>query len=206
MRSDGHLRCLRRICSRHIFERDADWQYGLDGDIQTCLFVDLMEAAHVDATLAELSRLMAKFVQDRISEPIGFVAGPKRGNSLLIRETARRLGRHSEFVKQQPLFSGWIEGPIDPGSPALVVDDVASDGELLVSVVERLRDQGHRVIAVIVLIDRDEGNSRLLLRERAVDFHYMMSASDDDLRRIRAEAARGFDADRGGQVGPPVDR
>jgi len=42
------------------------------------------------------------------------------------------------------------------------------------------------VIAVIVLIDRDEGNSRLLLRERAVDFHYMMSASDDDLRRIRA--------------------
>jgi hypothetical protein len=34
----------------------------------------------------------------------------------------------------------------------------------------------------------------------------MMSASDDDLRRIRAEAARGFNADRGGQVGPPVDR
>jgi hypothetical protein len=48
MRSGSHLRCLRRICSRHIFERDADWQYGLDGDIQTRLFVDLMEAAHLD--------------------------------------------------------------------------------------------------------------------------------------------------------------
>jgi orotate phosphoribosyltransferase len=206
MRSDSPLQCLRRLCSRHIFERDADWQYGLDGDIQTRLFVDLMEAAHVDATLAELSRLMAGFVQDRISEPVGFVAGPKRGNALLIRETARRLGRHSAFVKQQPLFDRWIEGPIDPGSPALVVDDVASDGELLLSVVDRLRDQGHRVIAAIVLIDRDEGNSGLILREHSVDFHYMMSASDDDLRRIRAEAARGFDEDRGGQVGPPVDR
>jgi fructose-1,6-bisphosphatase/inositol monophosphatase family enzyme/orotate phosphoribosyltransferase len=151
-----------------------------------------MEAAQVDDVLSDLAKLLTGFIKERVQEPIGFVAGPKRGNSLLIRETARRLGRYSAFVKQQPLFGRWIEGPVDPGSAALVIDDVASDGELLLSTIERLRDEGHPVIAAVVLIDREEGDSRHLLGQHSVDFHYMMSASDDDLRRIRAEAARGF--------------
>ena len=183
---------LRGICSRHIYERDSEWQYGLDGDVQSRMFVDLMEAAHVDTSLDALAELLAAFVLSHIDPQSPFVvAGPKRGNALLIRATARKLGRHSAFVKQQPLFDRWIEGPLDPGSTVVVIDDVASDGELLLGAIERLRDEGHRVAAAIVLIDREEGDSRHLLRNRGVQFEYMMSASDDDLRLLRAQVARG---------------
>lgn len=183
---------LKRICSRHIYERDSDWQFGFDGGIQTRLFLDLMEAAHVEDALQELADLMASFVSERIDTSQPFViAGPKRGNSLLIRETARRLSRLSAFVKQQPLFARWIEGPLDPASQVVVIDDVASDGELLLSVIERLRDEGHRVIGALVLVDRQEGDSEHLLRRHGVDFFFMMRASDNDLRQLRAEAARG---------------
>lgn len=192
MASDALWR-LRRICSRHIYERDAHWQYGLDGGIQTRLFLDLMEAAHVDESLHELADLMTSFIADRMATPERFVvAGPKRGNALLIRETARRLGQLSAFVKEQPLFGRWIEGPIDPASPVVVIDDIASDGELLVSVIEHLRDEGHQIIGAVVLVDRQEGDSGQLLRQHNVAFHFLMAASDEDLRRLRAEAARGM--------------
>ncbi|MEY2472958.1 MAG: orotate phosphoribosyltransferase [Actinomycetota bacterium] len=191
--AEPEIALLRRICAFHIAERESGWQFGLDGGVQTRMFVDLMSAAHVDDTLQQLASLFAEFVRSTIGREFAFVAGPKRGNSLLIRETARLLGVHSAFVKQQPLFGRWIEGPVDPTSPALVIDDVASDGELLLNVVERLRDEGHNVVGAAVLIDREEGDSRQLLGRAKVDFHFMMSSSDVDLQRIRAEAARGFE-------------
>ncbi len=152
------------------------------------VFVDLMEASHVDSTLDTLTDITVNFLREKFPISLSyFVAGPKRGNALLIRAVARRLGCNSAFVKEQPLFFAWIEGLVDPGQPVIVIDDVASDGELLLHAIERLRDAGHRVIGALVLVDRVEGDSAHLLKRNDVEFHYMMSASDDDLRRVRTE-------------------
>ena len=185
---------LKMICARHIREAEK-WQFGADGEIQTMVFVDLMEASHVDSTLDTLTDITVNFLREKFPISLSyFVAGPKRGNALLIRAVARRLGCNSAFVKEQPLFFAWIEGLVDPGQPVIVIDDVASDGELLLHAIERLRDAGHRVIGALVLVDRVEGDSAHLLKRNDVEFHYMMSASDDDLRRVRTEAARGTSA------------
>ena len=51
----------------------------------------------------------------------------------------------------------WIEGSIRPGDRVAIVDDVVTTGTSTLDAIDRCREAGHAIVAVVVLIDREEG-------------------------------------------------
>jgi orotate phosphoribosyltransferase len=50
-----------------------------------------------------------------------------------------------------------IEGPLAKNSKVAVVDDVATSGESLLKAIDALKKEGHTVVKVLALVDREEG-------------------------------------------------
>jgi orotate phosphoribosyltransferase len=60
-------------------------------------------------------------------------------------------------------LSRWIEGPpLEPGERCLVVEDVVTTGGSTVKAIERVRDEGHEVAGVLVILDRLAGGAEAI--------------------------------------------
>ena len=57
-----------------------------------------------------------------------------------------------------------IEGVLDPGSRVIVVDDVVTTAGSTLKAIEAAEAAGHTVVAVICLVDREEGGSEKLAK------------------------------------------
>ena len=55
-----------------------------------------------------------------------------------------------------------IEGELEPGSRVIVLDDVVTTGGSTLSAIEATEAAGHRVVAVLSLVDREEGGAAKL--------------------------------------------
>ena len=74
---------------------------------------------------------------------------------------------HAFIVRKQAKEHGTgrrIEGNLAPGSRVVVVDDVVTTGGSTLQAIEAAEDAGHRVVAVLCLVDREEGGSEKLSR------------------------------------------
>jgi orotate phosphoribosyltransferase len=71
------------------------------------------------------------------------------------------------LVRKEPKDHGSgrrIEGDLEPGSRCIVVDDVVTTAGSTLSAIEALEAEGHRVVAVVCLVDREEGGREALAR------------------------------------------
>jgi orotate phosphoribosyltransferase len=60
-------------------------------------------------------------------------------------------------------LSRWIEGPpLEPGERCLVVEDVVTTGGSTIKAIDRVREEGHEVAGVLVILDRLEGGSEAI--------------------------------------------
>jgi orotate phosphoribosyltransferase len=57
-----------------------------------------------------------------------------------------------------------IEGNLEPASNVVVVDDVVTTGGSTLRAIEAVEEAGHRVVAVVCLVDREEGGTEKLAR------------------------------------------
>ena len=69
-----------------------------------------------------------------------------------------------------------IEGNIWPGAKAAIVDDVCTTGTSLLHAIHQAEDAGAHVVAVITVLDRQEGGSAEI-RRRGYSFHSILSAN-----------------------------
>ncbi len=63
-----------------------------------------------------------------------------------------------------------VEGEVRPGWNVVIVDDLATSGKTILSAAERIEDEGGKVSAAVVLIDRLEG-ARERLSKRGITLH-----------------------------------
>ena len=59
---------------------------------------------------------------------------------------------------------GRIEGTLEPGSRVIVVDDVVTTAGSTLRAIEVVEGAGHTVVAVMCLVDREQGGARRLSR------------------------------------------
>ncbi len=74
------------------------------------------------------------------------------------------------IVRKEPKGHGtmqWIEGGVKPGQRVIVVDDVVTTGGSTLKAIERAKEFGLEVVAVLALLDREEGGTETLSREYA---------------------------------------
>ncbi len=73
----------------------------------------------------------------------------------------------------------WVEGPVEPGDRCLVVEDTVTTGGSTVKAIERIREQGLEVAAVIAVVDRLTGGGERI--EAAAEAPYSALVTIDDL-------------------------
>ena len=91
-------------------------------------------------------------------------------------------------VRKEPKQHGLkklIEGAVQPGDRALIVDDVVTSGGSTIEAIRRSREFGLEVTHAVAIIDREEQNGRATIEAEGVSFAALCTLRD--LRRA-AEA------------------
>jgi orotate phosphoribosyltransferase len=111
-------------------------------------------------------------------------------------------------VRKQPKKHGmqkWIEGSVATGARVIVVEDVVTTGASTIDAIERCREEGLQVAAVVALVDRQEEDGMEAIRRvtgRAVPVYAIFTNLDLDARLDARKRARRR-VTRGTTAGPP---
>lgn len=71
----------------------------------------------------------------------------------------------------------YIEGPVQPGSSVVIVDDVVTTGGSALEAADRAIEFGCKVLGIVGVIDRMEGGAKNIL-DRGFFFRSLLSISD----------------------------
>jgi orotate phosphoribosyltransferase len=73
----------------------------------------------------------------------------------------------------------WVEGPVEPGARCLVVEDTVTSGGSTVAAIERIREAGLEVAAVLAAVDRLAGGGPAI--EAAADAPFRALVTIDEI-------------------------
>jgi len=94
------------------------------------------------------------------------------------------------FVRKEKKEHGlqrWVEGPLlEPGTRALIVEDVVTTGGSTVKAIERCREEGLEIAGTVSVLDRLAGGGEAI--EDAGGGPYTALATIDDIYPDRAES------------------
>jgi orotate phosphoribosyltransferase len=86
------------------------------------------------------------------------------------------------FVRGQRKEHGlqrWVEGPVERGTRCLMVEDTVTTGGSTATAIERVREEGLEVVAVVAVVDRLAGGAEKI--EAAADAPYRALVTIDEL-------------------------
>jgi orotate phosphoribosyltransferase len=81
--------------------------------------------------------------------------------------------------RKQHGLQRWVEGPVEEGDRCLVVEDTITSGGSTVKAIERVREQGLEVAAVVAVVDRLAGGAQAI--EAAAGAPYRALVTIDEL-------------------------
>lgn len=109
------------------------------------------------------------------------IAGTALGAVPLATALSLRTGRPCLFVRVDAAKDHGtgkaIEGVLEPGELIVLVEDVVTTGGASVTAVEILRAAGAKVLAVLAVVDRQQGGAERFA-EADVPFHALFTASE----------------------------
>jgi orotate phosphoribosyltransferase len=102
-----------------------------------------------------------------------------------ISDHAYRAASHRQWrtfvVRKQPKDHGLgklIEGAVQPGDRALIVDDVLTSGGSVLKAIAAAREAGLKVEHALVVVDREEQNGREKIESQGVTLISLLSIKD----------------------------
>jgi orotate phosphoribosyltransferase len=121
----------------------------------------------------EGANLTAELLLDRLEAAgVRFVGGPAMGGVLIVQALCvKSLGRNDLryfYVRKQAKDHGTgnrVDGHLEPGSAAILVEDVTTTGGSVLEAVAAVRAQGCPVARVLSILDRNEGGRERLAGE-----------------------------------------
>lgn len=178
-----------RILARFVFvNHDGPVTVGALDQFEISLFLDLFSAATYVEYRQKLARLIAGHIRATpFHERPMQIAVPKEGNVLLADAVAQELELSLVVVRTMVpaiRFGDPVEGMLLAGACVVIVDDIASDGELLVRTVGHIRTHGGRVSSCFCAVERMDGNSRERLAQHGVELHAPIQLDEGTLRGL----------------------
>ncbi|EHR79222.1 orotate phosphoribosyltransferase [Thermococcus litoralis DSM 5473] len=116
-------------------------------------------------------RLIAFLIKAKTEElGLGYdkIAGPELGAVPIAVSLALETEKPILIVRKKKKSYGTgrqIEGVITPGDRVLLVEDVTTTGNSVLRAAKVLEGEGAKVVAIMVVVDREEGAKELLSRE-----------------------------------------
>lgn len=95
---------------------------------------------------------------------------------------------HAFIIRKEPKGHGtaaWLEGGknLPENSPVLIAEDVITTGGSTLKAIERARESGLVPVAVMTLVDRQEGGKEHVEREAGIPVHALVTRADFDAFR-----------------------
>ena len=81
--------------------------------------------------------------------------------------------------KKQHGLQRWVEGPVEAGVKALVVEDTVTTGGSTAKAIERCREEGLEIVGVVAVVDRLAGGAERI--EAAAEAPYRALVTIDEL-------------------------
>jgi orotate phosphoribosyltransferase len=85
------------------------------------------------------------------------------------------------FVRKERKQHGlqrWVEGPVEPGARVLVVDDTVTTGGSTAAAIERIREEGLRIAAVLAVVDRLAGGAERIETAAAAPYSALVTIDE----------------------------
>lgn len=148
-----------------------------DGSL-TDYYIDKYVFETRPAVLAAIvDELEAKIDTDRID----VIVGPALGAVPLVTAVSLETGIDAAFIRMGDKHHGTqarIEGDIDKGQRAAVIEDVSTTGSTLLETAELVEEVGGLPEHLIVVVDRNEGAVERL-RDAGYDLDYLVQVGED---------------------------
>jgi orotate phosphoribosyltransferase len=132
-----------------------------------------------------IGNLLYELIRSRKTWRIKAVGGLTLGAdpvACAIAYTAHLRGDSLEafVVRKEPKKHGtmaWIEGEVKEGDRVVIIEDVVTTGGSAIKAITRARESGLKVIAVVALIDRQEGG-REAIRAMGIPFKALLTKEE----------------------------
>jgi len=72
----------------------------------------------------------------------------------------------------------WVEGPVEAGARCLVVEDTVTSGDSTVAAIERVREQGLEIAAVVAVVDRLAGGGAAIEAAAAAPYRALVTIDE----------------------------
>jgi orotate phosphoribosyltransferase len=85
------------------------------------------------------------------------------------------------FVRKERKDHGlqrWVEGPVDPGTACLVVEDTVTTGGSTVAAIERMREEKLEVVGALCVVDRLAGGAEAIAAAARAPFEALTTIDD----------------------------
>jgi len=162
---------LLELLRRHSYQYDPEGRFELTSGKQSRFYVDCKRTTMRGDAAEPIGALVA----EHLPRGVTAVGGLTLGADPIAQATASYCTRHGRpvdafAVRKDAKRHGlrrWIEGCAEPGATVAVVDDVVTTGGSTIQAIERCRQEGLQVAAVVVLVDRQEEEGIARIREVA---------------------------------------
>jgi orotate phosphoribosyltransferase len=153
------------------YQYDAKGQFRLASGKTSCFYID----CKATTMRGDAADLVGAVVADRLPPEITAVGGLTLGADPIAQATASYCTRHGRPVNafsvrkeaKQHGLRKWVEGCGEPGAKVAVLDDVVTTGGSTIDAIRKCRQEGLEVVAVIVLVDRQEDGGLDAVRREA---------------------------------------
>jgi orotate phosphoribosyltransferase len=184
---------LLRVLVRTAFNAAPEPIYRLASGAMSRYYVDCrMAMSHAEAREA-VGELMADRIESgrfgEIDAVGGLVIGAYPVSIALADALYRRAGCAPRvfIVRKEAKKHGlgkFVEGDVEKGMRAVVVDDVITSGGSTIQAIERARDWGLEIAGALAIVDRGESGGREAIEAVGIPFESLLALSE------LAEAAR----------------
>ena len=85
------------------------------------------------------------------------------------------------FVRKERKEHGlqrWVEGPVEEGTRCLVVEDTVTTGSSTVAAIERMRDEGLRIVGALCVVDRLAGGGEAIAEAATAPFSALVTIDE----------------------------
>jgi orotate phosphoribosyltransferase len=136
---------------------------------------------YVDARRALLRPVGFRAVGELIAAAarrLGAAAIPLACAAIAVPTGAELRGFFVRKERKQHGLQRWIEGPVEPGTPCLVVEDTVTTGGSTVAAIEHMREEELQVVGGLCVVDRLAGGASAIEDAAGAPFEALTTIDD----------------------------
>ena len=144
-------------------------------------YVDARRAILRPAGFRAAGRLIAAAAQEVGAAAVGgpvMAAIPLACAAIAVPEGDELVGFFVRKERKEHGLQRWVEGPVEPGTSCLVVEDTVTTGGSTVAAIERIREEGLDIQGALCLVDRLAGGADAIADAAGAPFQALVTIDE----------------------------